>query len=78
MNVEIKKQSRLQEAFSKAKNRIEDLKLNIICKLPPRMVSQKMIDKLDKRLAELKYEQVKNNWRNVELRKAVDKIKGNP
>ncbi len=81
MNVEIKKRSALRTLTEKMKSKGEDAALWILERIPERMMTPKMIDRmselLDRRIYQLRGQEIKNTWRNLELEKAVEQIREN-
>ena len=78
IDIEIKKPNRLKEFFHRCYNRIEDMIFFIISKLPENMIPHFLMEYIDqyttKRIAELKHQIIKDNWRTVALEKIVDDI----
>ena len=74
-NIELKKPNRLKEFFHRCYNRIEDILFFIISKLPEKFIPEPLMLFMDKytskRIAELKHQLIKNNWRTVALEKVV-------
>lgn len=77
-NIELKKPNRLKEFFHRYYNRMEDILFFIVSKLPEKFISEPLMIFMDKytskRIAELKHQLIKDNWRTVALEKVVDDI----
>lgn len=80
MDIEIKERSKSKEFVSKIRSKSEDMLFSIIEKMPEKLIptfAMNWMERyLDKRVEELKREQVKGTWRQVELEKAVEEIRG--
>lgn len=78
IDIEIKKPNRIKEFFHRCYNQIEDIIFFIISKLPEKWIPHFLMEWLDryttKRIAELKHQIIKDNWRTVALEKIVDDI----
>ena len=78
MNIEIKDRVRLKESAHRLYNKLEDMMFSIIMRLPERYIPHSLMEWLDrymtKRIHQLEKQNVKQNWRNAYLQKAVDEI----
>ncbi len=79
INIEIHKPNRVKTFFHKSKSRIEDAVFSIVLKLPERFLPAFLMEYLDryttKRIQELNHSIIKDTWKEMELRKTIDKIK---
>ena len=77
-NIDIKKRNKVKELFTKIGSKAEDALFDLISKLPEKLIPGLVMNwaerYLDKRMAELQYEQVKSNWNIVDLEKAVEEL----
>lgn len=78
-NIEVWERSKAKEFTNKIKSKAEDILFNIIEILPDKLIPEFLMNwmerYLEKRLAELKHEQVKGAWRQVELEQVVKEIR---
>ena len=78
-NIVINRRNKVKEFFTKIGSKAEDVLFDLIGKLPERLIPGFVLNwaerYLDKRMAELQYEQVKANWNIVDLEKAVKEIR---
>ena len=78
IDIEIKKRSFIKDFFHKQHSKLEDLFFKIIMKLPDRFIPSSLMDWLDryttKRINQLKQQNIKQTWKSVYLKKAVDEI----
>lgn len=78
IEIEIKDRSKFKEFFQKVRNKSEDLLLSIIQKLPERFIPSFIMEWLDRytdrRINELKHQQIKATWQKMYLEKAVKQI----
>lgn len=78
IHIEIKERNRIKEFFHKFHSKLEDLCFNIIMKIPDRFIPSALMlwmDKYtDKRIQQLKQQNIKQTWTNLYLEKAVDEI----
>lgn len=76
VNIGVKKANKIALLFNKAKSKLEDVFFTIILLLPENMIPLPLIEKyIRKRENELQAQQVKQNWRIMELEKAVKQIR---
>lgn len=78
IHIEIRKRNRLKEFFHKLHSKIEDLCFNIIMKIPDRLIPSALMSWMnrytDKRIQQLKQQNIKQTWNNLYLEKAVKEI----
>lgn len=78
INIEIQKPNRFKDLLHKIFNRLEDLMFSIIQKLPEKMIPHFLMDWMerytDKRLAELKQQIIRDQWKKIALEKAIENI----
>ena len=78
IHIEIKRHNRFKEFLHKLHSKLEDLFFNIIMKIPDRLIPSVLISWMDKytdkRIHQLKQQNVKSTWKNMYLQKAVDEI----
>lgn len=78
INIELKKPNRLKDFWHRCYNQIEDILFFLISKLPEKLIPHFLMEWLDlyttKRIAELKHQIIKDNWRTVALEKIVEVI----
>lgn len=78
-NIVINRRNKVKEFFNKIGSKAEDALFDLISKLPETLIPDFIMNwaerYLDKRTAELQYEQVKANWNIVDLEKAVKEIR---
>lgn len=78
INIEIQKPNRFKDFLHKIFNRLEDLMFSIIQKLPEKMIPHFLMDWMerytDKRLAELKQQIIRDQWKKIALEKAIENI----
>ena len=76
--IEIKDRNKIKEFFHKVRNKSEDLLFFIIQKIPERLISSFIIEWLDRytdrRINELKHQQIKATWQKMYLQDAVNQI----
>lgn len=79
INIEIKKHNRLKEFSIRCHDHAENILFWIIQRMPERFIPNFLIDWLDrytsKRIAQLKQQIIKDNWKEVGLEKALDDIR---
>lgn len=76
VNIGVKKANKIALLFNKAKSKLEDVFFTIILLLPENMIPLPLIEEyIRKRENELQAQQVKQNWRIMELEKAVKQIR---
>ena len=79
INIEIKKPNRLKEFSSRCHDHAENILFWIIQRMPERFIPNFLMDWLDryttKRIAQLKQQIIKDNWKEVGLEKALDDIR---
>ena len=79
INIEIKKHNRLKEFSTRCHDHAENILFWIIQRMPERFIPNFLIDWLDrytsKRIAQLKQQIIKDNWKEVGLEKALDDIR---
>ena len=78
IEIEIKDRNKFKEFFHNARNKSEDLLFSIIQKLPERFIPSLLMSWLDRyidrRINQLKQEQIKATWQKMYLEKAVKQI----
>lgn len=78
IDIEIKDQNKIKEFFHKLHNKSEDLLFSIIQKNPERFIPSLLMSWLDRytdrRINQLKQEQIKATWKKMYLEKAVEQI----
>lgn len=78
IEIEIKDRNKFKEFFHKVRNKSEDLLFSIIQKIPERFIPSFVMEWLDRytdrRINELKYQQIKATWQKMYLEKAVKQI----
>jgi len=78
IDIEIKERSQTKVFFHKPYNRLEDLLFKLIMKLPDNIIPSSLMEWLDryttKRINQLKQQNIKQTWKNLYLKKAVDDI----
>ena len=78
IHIEIKERNRLKEFFHKLHNKLEDLCFSIIMKIPDKFIPTSLmlwIDKYtDKRIQQLRQQNIKQTWNNLYLEKAVEEF----
>lgn len=78
INIEIKDRNKIKEFFHKLHNKSEDLLFAIIQKFPERFIPSFLMNWLerytDRRINQLKQEQIKATWKKMYLEKAVEQI----
>ena len=76
--IEIKERNKFKEFFRKAYNKAEDIFFSIIQKIPERFIPSFIMEWLDrytdKRINELKHQQIKATWEKMYLEDAVKQI----
>lgn len=81
IDIEIKDRNRLDKFFRKAHNKCEDIFFSIIQKIPERFIPSSVMDWIerytDKRINQLKQEQIKAVWKKMHLENAIDEISKN-
>ena len=78
IDIEIKYQNKVKEFSHKLHNRLEDLLFTIIQKIPERFIPSFLMSWLDRytdrRINQLKQEQIKATWKKMYLEKVVKQI----
>lgn len=78
-SIKVKKPDKKKEFFNKFKSKVEDVLFSIIELLPEKLIPGFVMDwvsrYIDKRMNELKQEQIKVNWNKTYMEKAVEKLK---
>ena len=78
IDIEIKKHSIVKDFLHKLHDRLEDLFFKIIMKLPERLIPSFLMEWLEqytlKRINQIKQQNVKQTWRNMYLKDALDNI----
>lgn len=78
IDIEIKDRNKIKEFFHKLHNKSEDLLFAIIQKFPDRFIPSFLMNWLerytDRRINQLKQEQIKATWKKMYLEKAVEQI----
>lgn len=78
IDIEIKKHSIVKDFLYKLHDRLEDLFFKIIMKLPERLIPSSLMEWLEqytlKRINQIKQQNVKQTWRNMYLKDALDNI----
>ena len=78
INIEIQKPNRFKDLLHKIFNRLEDLLFTIVPKLPEKFIPSSLMNWMerytDKRLAELKQQIIRDQWKKIALEKAVENI----
>ena len=78
IDIEIKDRNKIKEFFHKLHNKSEDLLFAIIQKFPERFIPSFLMNWLerytDRRINQLKQEQIKATWKKMYLEKAVEQI----
>lgn len=78
IDIEIKDRNKIKEFFHKLHNKSEDLLFAIIQKFPERFIPSFLMNWLerytDRRINQLKQEQIKVTWKKMYLEKAVEQI----
>ena len=73
INIEIQKPNRFKDLLHKIFNRLENLMFSIIQKLPEKMIPHSLMNWMerytDKRLAELKQQIIRDQWKKIALEK---------
>lgn len=81
IDIEIKDRNRLDKFFRKAHNKCEDIFFSIIQKIPARFIPSSVMNWIecytDKRINQLKQEQIKAVWEKMHLENAIDEISKN-
>ena len=79
INIEIKKHNRLKKFSIRCHDHAENILFWIIQRMPERFIPNFLIGWLDrytsKRIAQLKQQIIKDNWKEVGLEKALDDIR---
>lgn len=75
MNIEIHERNRFNELLYKIHNNIEDTAFKLLLSIPENMIPSSLMNwiehYIDKRMNELQYQLICDNWRSVELEKAA-------
>lgn len=75
MNIEIHERNRFNELLHKIHNNIEDTAFKLLLIIPEGVIPSSLMNwtehYIDKRMNELQYQLIRDNWRNVELEKAA-------
>ncbi len=78
IETEIKDRNKFKDFFQKVRNKSEDLLFSIIQKLPERFIPSFIMEWLDRytdrRINELKHQQIKATWHKMYLQDAVNQI----
>ena len=78
IDIEIKDRNKIKEFFHKLHNKSEDLLFAIIQKFPERFIPSFLMNWLERytnrRISQLKQEQIKATWQKMYLEKAVKQI----
>lgn len=78
INIEIQKPNRFKDLLHKIFNRLEDLLFTIVPKLPEKFIPSSLMNWMerytDKRLAELKQQIIRDQWKKIALEKAIENI----
>lgn len=78
IDIEIKKRSIVKDFLYKLHDRLEDLFFKIIMKLPERLIPSSLMEWLErytlKRINQIKQQNIKQTWRNMYLKDALDNI----
>ena len=81
IEIEITDRNKFKEFFHKVRNKSEDLLFSIIQKLPERFIPSFIMEWLDRytdrRINELKHQQIKATWQKMYLQSAVNQIHKN-
>lgn len=74
--IDLKPRNPLQELLDKSHSKAEDLLFSIIQHLPavPSFLANWLEKYMDKRIAELQHETIKQQWDKISLEKVVDDI----
>ena len=76
MNIVVKKANKIVLLYQRAKSKLEDVFFSIILLLPEKMIPLPLMEKyIKKRENQLQAQQVKQNWRIMELENAVKQIR---
>lgn len=75
MNIEIHERNRFNELLHKIYNNIEDTAFKLLLSIPEGVIPGSLMNwaehYIDKRMNELQYQLIRDNWRIVELEKAA-------
>lgn len=75
MNIEIHERNRFNELLHKIHNNIEDTAFKLLLSIPEGVIPSSLMNwaehYIDKRMNELHYQLIRDNWRSVELEKAA-------
>lgn len=78
IEIEIKDRNKFKEIFHKVRNMSEDLLFSIIQKIPKRFIPYFIMEWLDRytdrRINQLKQQQIKATWQKMYLQDAVNQI----
>lgn len=78
IDIEIKDRNNIKEFFHKLHNKFEDLLFSLIQKIPDRFIPSLLMSWLDRytdrRINELKHQQIKATWHKMYLQDAVNQI----
>lgn len=81
IDIEIKDRNGLKEFFRKLHNKCEDIFFSVIQKIPERFIPNSVMNWIDrytdKRINQLKQEQIKAMWQKLHLENALDEISKN-
>lgn len=81
INIEIKKRNRLKEFSNFCHDHAENLMFEVIQKVPEKFIPKFLMCWLDKytakRIFQLKQQIIKDQWKEIELEKAVNDIHSN-
>lgn len=77
INIEIQKPNKFKSGLYRSKNKIEDAMFSIILKIPEKHLPSFFMGWLErytnKRIAELNHAIIKDTWKQMELKKSIDK-----
>lgn len=78
IEIEIKSKNGFKKFFRKAHNKVDDVFFLIILKIPERFIPSFIMEWVDrytnKRIDELKHQQIKARWKKMHLEKALEEI----
>lgn len=77
INIEIQKPNKFKSILNRSKNKIEDAMFSLILKLPEKHIPSFLMGWLEqytnKRIAELNHAIIKDTWKQMELKKSIDR-----
>lgn len=77
INIEIQKPNKFKSILNRSKNKIEDAMFSLILKLPEKHIPSSLMGWLEqytnKRIAELNHAIIKDTWKQMELKKSIDR-----